>query len=288
MVNENLLIIDATLENINKILDETKNYSIEDFLKSESLLKDTYFSFTKIGEQMSKMHDIIADKYYMLPWEKLINLKNVIGGDSKIDINQIYYAVKNLNELKVSFLAIKNDIENNYLETNRLVLRKIKKSDAKYIFNNYANDEEVTKFLTWNVHKNIKKTEKIVDIWSEAEKNPKTIRYVIVLKGTDEPVGMIDIVNFDGDIPEIGYCLSRKLWSKGYMTEACKALLKYLFGIGFKEVTIGAVEENIGSNKVIEKCGFKFIRKESRQLSKIKPQIVVINRYKLLKKDFKN
>ncbi len=288
MVNENLLIIDATLENINKILDETKNYSIEDFLKSESLLKDTYFSFAKIGEQVSKMHDTIADKYYMLPWEKLINLKNVIGGDSKIDINQIYYAVKNLNELKVSFLAIKNDIENNYLETNRLVLRKIKKSDAKYIFNNYANDEEVTKFLTWNVHKNIKKTEKIVDIWSEAEKNPKTIRYVIVLKGTDEPVGMIYIVNFDGDIPEIGYCLSRKLWSKGYMTEACKALLKYLFGIGFKEVTIGAVEENIGSNKVIEKCGFKFIRKESRQLSKIKPQIVVINRYKLLKKDFKN
>lgn len=180
----------------------------------------------------------------------------------------------------------RNHLKKDELKTKRLILRKIKKSDAQHIFNNYANDEEVTKYLTWNVHEDIKVTEKIVDTWIEEEKDPQTIRYVITLNDIDEPIGMIDVVNIYDNIPEIGYCLSRKMWNKGYMTEACNEFLKYLFDIGFKEVRIGAVEQNIGSNRVIEKCGFKFVGKKIRQLSKIKTQKVTINRYKISKKDF--
>lgn len=39
------------------------------------------------------------------------------------------------------------------IETKRLVLRKLVKEDAKMIFEGRANDEEVTKYLTWNSHK---------------------------------------------------------------------------------------------------------------------------------------
>ena len=38
------------------------------------------------------------------------------------------------------------------LETNRLLLRKFTLDDAQEMFNNWANDEEVTKFMTWNPH----------------------------------------------------------------------------------------------------------------------------------------
>lgn len=288
MDNKIILRIDSLLENIDKILDDTKDCTIDDFYKSDILLRATCFSLAQIGEQMSKIKEVISDKYFMLPWRTSIGMRNIIIHDyGSIDIEQVFSTIGNdLIELKTAFLAIKNDIENNNLKTVRLTLRKIKKSDAKHIFENYAKDEEVVKFLTWNAHKTVKETKKIVDFWLEEEKDPRAIRYVITLNNFDEPIGMIDVVKFNGDIPEIGYCLSRKMWRQGYMTEACKRLLKYLFDIGFKEVTIEAIEENVGSNKVIEKCGFEYLGKEKRQLSKIKPQIVVVNRYKLLKKDF--
>lgn len=53
------------------------------------------------------------------------------------------------------------------IETKRLVLRKLVKEDAKMIFEGWANYEEVTKYLTWNPHENIKVTEKILAGWLE-------------------------------------------------------------------------------------------------------------------------
>ena len=44
------------------------------------------------------------------------------------------------------------------LETDRLILRKIQKSDAKDMLKNYCNDEDVVKFLPWYPHKDIKVT----------------------------------------------------------------------------------------------------------------------------------
>ena len=86
------------------------------------------------------------------------------------------------------------------------------------------------------------------------------------------------------DSPEIGYCLSRKYWNQGLMTEACKAFIKYLFDIGFTKVLIKAVVENIGSNRVIEKCGFKFTHQEHLEhQSPFKPNPVTLNCYELIK-----
>ena len=78
---------------------------------------------------------------------------------------------------------------------------------------------------------NIEITNKVVDRWIEEEKDPKTIRFVITLKDCGEPIGSIDVVDYINDNPEIGYCLSRKYWNQGLMTEACKAFGKYLFDV---------------------------------------------------------
>lgn len=152
------------------------------------------------------------------------------------------------------------------------------------MFRNWASDPEVTKFLTWSSHESIEVTNKVIDRWLEEEKDPKTIRFVITLKDCDEPIGIIDVVNYiDGD-PEIGYCLSKKYWNQGLMTEACEAFVKYLFDIGFAKVLIKAVVENIGSNRVIEKCGFKFTHQEHlKHQSSFKPNPATINCYELVK-----
>ena len=172
----------------------------------------------------------------------------------------------------------------NFIETERLLLRKIKETDAEPMFRNRASDPEVTKYMTWNSHENIEVTKTIINYWLEEEKDPKTIRFIITLKNSDEPIGSIDVVRYIDDSPEIGYCLSRKYWNKGLMTEACKAFSKYLFDIGFKKVLIKAMVENIGSNRVIEKCGFKFTHQEHLEhQSSFKPNPGTLNCYELIK-----
>ena len=169
------------------------------------------------------------------------------------------------------------------METERFILRPYKKSDAIFIYNNWASDPEVSKYLTWNAHRSIEDTYEILNIWLEEEKNGPTYRFCIVFKGTDEPVGAIDIVKRDDKSGDIGYILSRKYWNQGIMTEVCSAYVNYLFDQGFKEIYIRAAEANIGSNRVIEKCGFTFLYKEKAPLSKIKPEIITLNCYKMSK-----
>ena len=170
------------------------------------------------------------------------------------------------------------------LETERLLLRKIKKEDAPAIYNNWAKDKEVTKFLTWNPHENVEQTEKIVDLWLEEYKNPKTHRFGIVLKETNELIGMIDVVNYIDDCPEIGYVLSKNYWGKGIMTEACIKFCEYLFEQGFNKLIIKAHKDNIGSNIVIKKSGFTYTHEETKPCSKVKPELVVTNNYEMIKK----
>ena len=108
--------------------------------------------------------------------------------------------------------------------------------------------------------------------------------FVITLKNSDEPIGSIDVVGYTTDNPEVGYCLSKKYWNQGIMTEACKTFSKYLLDIGFEKVLIKAVVGNIGSNRVIEKCGFKFTHQEHLEhQSSFKPNPVTLNCYELIK-----
>ena len=58
---------------------------------------------------------------------------------------------------------------------------------------------------------------------------------------------------------ELGYALAEKCWGKGYMTEAAKALMKYAFEkYNLVIMAIRTSEVNRRSQRVIEKCGFKY------------------------------
>ena len=145
------------------------------------------------------------------------------------------------------------------IETERIILREFKLGDEYEMFSNWANDPEVVKYLTWPIHKNIEVTRSIIQSWVNQYQDPKTIRFGITLKDTGELVGGIDVVNYFDGVPEVGYCLAKKCWNKGIMTEVFSAFRDYLFTLGFKKITIRAEVENIGSNRVIQKCGFKFV-----------------------------
>ena len=164
------------------------------------------------------------------------------------------------------------------LETNRLILRPFNIDDAQDMFDNWASDSEVTKYLTWNHHTDIYQTKEILNIWIKQYEKIERINLAITLKETNELIGGIDVVGYLEGIPVIGYVISKKHWNNGYTTEACKKLIEYLFSIGHKKIRIDAVVENIASNKVIQKCDGKLFD-TIEEFIKIKNDSVKINCY---------
>lgn len=146
------------------------------------------------------------------------------------------------------------------LETERLLLRKFRLDDADAMFYGYANDSEVTKYLTWNPHKDINETKELLSLWVSQYQKPERINYAIILKNCNKLIGGIDVCGYKDGVPVIGYVLSKKYWNMGLMTEAFKELIKYLNLLGHKKILVDACVDNIGSNKVILKCGGSFLK----------------------------
>jgi hypothetical protein len=82
------------------------------------------------------------------------------------------------------------------LETSRLILRKFELSDAEAIYDNWANDNEVTKYLMWPTHKDSSVTTSVLKEWVGQYDNDKFYQWAIVLKSNgNDPIGSISIVN---------------------------------------------------------------------------------------------
>lgn len=148
----------------------------------------------------------------------------------------------------------------NYIETDRLILRRFRSEDAPAMFRNWAGDREVPKFLTWNVHRSVADTECVVNMWTAQYNDTSTYNWVIVLKELGEPIGSIDVCRIYENIggAEIGYCIGKPWWGKGIMTEAFSAVIPYLFNAGFEQIRAAHAVQNPASGRVMEKCGLKY------------------------------
>ena len=142
------------------------------------------------------------------------------------------------------------------IETSRLILRKFKEGDYENVFDNYASDNEVTKFLTWPTHKDRNVSKTLVSSWAKSYREVSFYQWAIVLRDNMEVIGSISVVGIDEahDQFEVGYCLSRQMWNKGIMTEALKAVIDYLF----KNTNVNKIFamhhlDNIASGKVLLK-----------------------------------
>ncbi len=148
------------------------------------------------------------------------------------------------------------------LETERLILRRFVNADAAAMFNNWASDDEVTKFMMWKSHSSIEISQSVTNDWVKQYSDPKRYNWAIVLKSNgDEPIGAIDVVHMDEAVSSvhIGYCIGRKWWHQGITSEALKAVMDFLFD----EVDVNRIESrhdsrNPNSGGVMKKCGMKY------------------------------
>lgn len=145
------------------------------------------------------------------------------------------------------------------LETERLILRKIKKEDYKEAYNNWCKDEDVARYVTWYAHENELVTKELFETWEKEYELLDTFKWIVELKDTHELIGTISIVNkrdFKYNMCEVGYCYGKKYWHKGYGTEVLKRVIKYMFEeVDFDVVTAKHLINNPNSGKVMEKAG---------------------------------
>lgn len=158
-----------------------------------------------------------------------------------------------------------------YIETDRLVLRRFEPADAPAMFANWASDDEVTKYLIWPTHSDVSVTEQIVREWVGRYSEKDFYQWAIVLKENgSEPIGSISVVKWteDGAVPEIGYCMGRRWWHRGIMSEALGAVIDFLFErVGVERIVARHDVNNPHSGGVMHKCGMTFqgIQEHSHQ-----------------------
>ena len=144
------------------------------------------------------------------------------------------------------------------IETERLLLRPFAISDAEEMFSSWANDDRVTKYLTWPSHKDSSVTRDILSSWIPCYQKKDYYNWAIAEKGTDRLLGNISVVEIKEESSsfQIGYCLSHGSWNCGYMSEALSAVIGFLFSdVGALRIEALHDVENARSGRVMERCG---------------------------------
>lgn len=139
------------------------------------------------------------------------------------------------------------------LWTTELIMRPIAMGDAGAIFDEYAQDPEVTRFLTWAPHRAVTDTEAYIARCTASE----TSRTFTLLGRRDRQLrGAFAIRRSTPGRVGFGYVLSRRSWGQGLMTEA----LSEVAGWALKQKGVwrfGDVcdVDNLASARVMEKTG---------------------------------
>ena len=144
------------------------------------------------------------------------------------------------------------------IETQRLILRRFRIEDADDMFNNWASDPEVTRFLTWPPHQSVEVTASLLTEWISDYDDGGYFNWVMEYKETGRAIGNISVVKLHEDIEaaDIGYCMSRAYWGRGLMSEALRGVMDYLFDVvGLNRVAACHDVDNPGSGCVMDKAG---------------------------------
>lgn len=144
-----------------------------------------------------------------------------------------------------------------HLETDRLILCAPTEADAEEIFQRYASDPEVTRYLGWPRHQSIDDTRGFLAFsaaeWARWPAGPYLIR-----AKTDGNLllGSTGLAFERDDEAMTGYVLARDAWGQGFATEALQAMVELSQLLRLRRLYAPVHSANRASARVLEKCGF--------------------------------
>lgn len=155
-------------------------------------------------------------------------------------------------------------------------LRTLKRRDAKDMYE-YGKRREVTRFLSWGPFTDIRDARRSIrTIFFPRLKEGLPIGYAIVDKKRSKMIGTIDFHSTidSGDGAEVGFVIHPDYWNRGIVTRALRELVKVGFShLGYERIIVRHLKSNVASRRVIEKVGFRLVKKESYYLKKIRETI---------------
>lgn len=144
------------------------------------------------------------------------------------------------------------------LVTERLMLRPLLESDVDAFFSIWSHAETM-KYFSFPTMTSIDQAhERVSRILSASEKG-ENFFCTIEIRETGEVIGNCALFHGDAQCrrAEIGFCLNRNHWRKGYAEEAASAVI----GHGFDAINLHRIEADIdprneASAKLLERLGF--------------------------------
>lgn len=155
------------------------------------------------------------------------------------------------------------------IRTERLLLRKFCPEDAQAMFANWTSDPEVARYTNWGAHESVETTGAFLGYLLGKQENPDNYAWGIERAG--ELIGSIDVVAASEErrACSIGYCLSRRCWNQGIMTEALRAVVAYLFeNTDFERIEAEHMKANAASGRVMQKAGLRFVAERPTPIKK--------------------
>jgi ribosomal-protein-alanine N-acetyltransferase len=146
------------------------------------------------------------------------------------------------------------------IETDRLLLKNISSDDREFIFSQFS-DDEVNKFLfdaqpLIDIHG----ADEIIDFYIQPEPRWQH-RWILVKKEDGTKIGTCGFHcwNINCGTCDVGYDLKSAYWSKGYMSEAMKAIISFPYNeMKIKRINACISTDNHRSISLAERLGFNF------------------------------
>ncbi len=130
------------------------------------------------------------------------------------------------------------------------------------MYQNWASDPEVTRYLTWPTHTDETVSRAILEEWVTYYRNERYYQWAIVPKENgNAPIGSIAVMSLNDEVQKatIGYCIGRAWWHRGFTSEALSAVIRFLFqDVGVHRIDAYHDPRNPHSGAVMKKCGMTY------------------------------
>jgi [ribosomal protein S5]-alanine N-acetyltransferase len=159
------------------------------------------------------------------------------------------------------------------LHTARLTLRRPTASDAEAIFERYAADPVVTRYLSWPMHRTLADTHVFLE-WSNAEWEKGPSGPLLAFSRDDgRLLGGTGLAFRSMTEAVTGYVFARAAWGQGYATELTLAMVELARELGIERLEAICHVEHRASAHVLEKCGFllEMIRRNAVEFPNLAP-----------------
>ncbi len=140
------------------------------------------------------------------------------------------------------------------IETERLFLRKPTINDAKPIFERYASDPLVTRYMSWPTHRTVTDTCAFL-AWSEADWELWPAGSYLVFSREGILLGGTGLSFKTPVFAATGYVFAQDAWGRGYATESLQAMVKLARTLGVRRLEAVCHVDHRASARVMEKCG---------------------------------